>query len=139
MWTQIVGKVSLAHGAPLNHSWGIAFLFTPRGLRSHLLSHEDRAFSMTFDFIDHQLVIETLDGDRRTLPLAPRSVADFHRELMRLLDTMGLPVRIWTMPVELASPIRFELDTAHKSYDREYVERWWRIMTQAHQVFVDCR
>lgn len=139
MWTQMVGKVALARGVPLNHGWGIAFLLTPRGLRTRLLSHESRTFSLTFDFVDHQLAIETSDGARRALPLAPRSVADFYRELTTTLDQMGLPVRIWSMPVELASPIRFELDTGHQSYDREYVERWWRIMGQVHQVFTECR
>ena len=139
MWTQMVGKVALARGMPLNHGWGIAFLIAPRGLRTHLLAHDDRSFSMMFDFVDHQLVIETGDSDRRTIPLAPRSVADFYRTLMSTLDAMGLPVRIWPMPVELASPVRFDLDTANQSYDRESVERWWRIVTQAHQVFSECR
>ena len=139
MWTQMVGKVTLAHAAPLNHSWGIAFRVAPRGLRTPLLSHGSRQFAITFDFVDHQLVIETSDGVRRALPLAPRSVADFHHEFMHTLDAMGLPVRIWSMPVELESPVRFELDTEHHSYDRDPVERWWRIVTQTHQVFTACR
>ncbi len=139
MWTQVVGKVALARAAPLNHTWAIAFLFTPRGLRTRLLSHDSRTFSLTFDFLDHQLVIETSDGVRRALVLAPRSVADFYHEVMTALDGMGLPVRIRSMPVELALPIRFEEDTAHQSYDREYVERWWRVLVQVHEVFTDCR
>ena len=58
MWMQIVGKVALARAAPLNHGWGIAFHLTPHGLRTGLLTYEGRAFTMTFDFLDHQLVIE---------------------------------------------------------------------------------
>lgn len=139
MWTQMVGKVALARAVPLNHTWAIALLFTPRGLATRVLPHGSRTFSMTFDFVDHQLVIETSDAVRRALPLAPRSVADFYRELMATLDAMDLPVRIWSMPVELPSPVRFELDTAHQSYDREYVERWWRIVTNVHQVLTECR
>jgi hypothetical protein len=139
MWTQMVGKVAVARAAPLNHGWGVSFLFTARGLRTHLLSHDSRSFTITFDFLDHQLVIETSDDVRRALPLAPRSVADFYRELMAALDAMGLPVRMWSMPVELATPIRFEEDRGHQSYDREYVERWWRILVRVHQVFTDCR
>ena len=139
MWTQVVGKVALARTAPLNHSWAVAFLFTPRGLRTRLLSHESRSFTITFDFLDHQLVVETSDGERRELPLAPRSVADFYHELMSALDAMGLRVRIWSMPVELASPVRFEEDWEHQSYDRDSVERWWRILVQVHQVFAECR
>jgi hypothetical protein len=138
MWMQMVGKIALASAPPLNHCWGVAFLFTPRGLRTHLLSHGARSFTIAFDFLDHRLVIETADGARRELPLAPCSVADFYRELMTTLDQMGLAVRIWSMPVELASPIRFEDDTQHCSYDREYVERWWRIALQVHHVFSAC-
>jgi hypothetical protein len=139
MWTQVVGKVALASAAPLNHSWGIAFLFTARGLRTHVLAHDRRSFTIAFDFLDHQLVIETSDGERRVLPLAPRSVAAFHRDVMTTLDAMGLPVRIWSMPVELAAPVRFEEDHDHQSYDREYVERWWRIASQAHRVLTESR
>jgi hypothetical protein len=139
MWMQIVGKVALARAAPLNHSWGIAFLVTPRGLRTRLLPHDARAFAFAFDFVDHQLVVETSDGVRRTLPLTARSVAQFHQEVMSTLDDMGLPVRIWSMPVELASPVRFEEDTGHQSYDPEYVERWWRILVHVHRVFTQCR
>lgn len=108
MWTQVVGKVAVACAPPLNHSWGSAFLFTPRGLQTHLLAHDSRSFTITFDFLDHQLVIETSDRVSRTLPLAPQSVAEFYHEVMAALDGMGLRVRIWSMPVEVASPIRFE-------------------------------
>ena len=139
MWTQVVGKVALARAARLNHSWGIAFLFTPRGLRTHLLAHDSRSFMLSFDFLDHQLVIETSDNMRRVLPLAPRSVADFYHEVVGALDAMALPVRIWSMPVEVASPVRFEQDRDHESYDPVYVERWWRIIVRVHQVFTECR
>jgi hypothetical protein len=138
MWTQMVGKVALARATPLNHCWA-AFLFTPRGLRTRLLSYDSRSFTIVFDFLNHELAIETSDDVRRAVPLAPRSVADFYHELMTALGEMGLPVRIWSMPVELASPIRFEHDTDHRSYDSEYVERWWRILVQVHQVFTECR
>jgi hypothetical protein len=139
MWMQMVGKVALARAAPLNHSWGIAFHFTPRGLRTGLLAHDGRSFAIAFDFLDHQLVIETSDNMRRTLPLAPRSVADFYRDFMSALDEMRLPVRIWSMPVEIASPIRFERDTEHHSYDPHYAERCWRILARVHDVFAASR
>ena len=65
MWTQMVGKVALARVAPLNHCWAVAFPFTPGGLRTRLLSHDSRSFTITFDVLDHQLVIETSDDVRR--------------------------------------------------------------------------
>jgi hypothetical protein len=139
MWTQVVGKIALARATPLNHCWAIAFQLTPRGLRTRLLSHQRRMFTIAFDFFDHQLVIETSDDVRRSLALRARSVADFYREVMSTFDDLGLPVRIWSMPVEIPSPTRFEVDTAHHSYEPVYVERWWRILLRVHRVLAECR
>jgi len=139
MWTQIVGKVALAQAPPLNHSWGIAFQITPRGIATRSLPHGARTFTIEFDFIDHRLVIRASDGTTRTLPLAPRSVADFYRDVMALLREMALPVKIWTMPVEVPSPIRFTEDTVHQSYDPVYANRAWRIFSQVERVLIEAR
>ena len=139
MWTQIVGKVAVAHAAPINHSWGTALLVTARGLRTAVLSHGERSFTIAFDFVAHELVIEAADGARRTLALAPRSVAEFYGEIMGALAAMGLPVRIWSTPVEIPSPIPFERDTVHHSYEPELANRFWRILVQVHRVFEACR
>jgi hypothetical protein len=139
MWMQIVGKVALARAVPLNHSWGIAFHLTARSLRTPLLTCGERSFTMMFDFLDHELQFETSDGVRHTLPLAPRSVADFYGEVMGTLDQMGLATRIWPVAVELPSPIRLDRDVAHHSYDRESVERWWHALVSVHNVLAMCR
>jgi uncharacterized protein DUF5996 len=139
MWTQIVGKVALAQAAPLNHSWGVALQITPRGLATRMLPHGRRSFAMEFDFIDHVLVIRPADAPSRSLPLVPRTVADFYRDVMRMLDAMDLHVRIWSMPAEVPSPIRFEDDTIHASYDREYAGRFWRILVRVEGVLTKAR
>ena len=139
MWSQVVGKVALAQAPPLNHSWAIALQVMPRGPSTILLPHGERSFSLAFDFIDHQLRIETSDGDSRALPLVPKSVADFYREVMVTLDDMGLPVRIWSTPVEIPDPIPFDRDTIHASYDPEAAARFWRIVVNVHRVFTACR
>jgi len=139
MWTQIVGKVAVAQAPPLNHSWGVALQVTARGLSTRSLPHHTRSFTMEFDFIAHHLAIEVSDGSRRTVPLVPRSVADFYRQVTATLDEMGLPVRIWPVPVEVPSPVRFEDDTAHHSYDPVYAHRVWQILTQVERVLTDER
>ncbi len=135
MWTQVVGKVALALAPPLNHGWAIALHLTPRGLSTRRLVHGNRSFTMEFDFIDHQLVIRASDGSERTVRLEPRTVADFYREVMAVLRAMGLEVTIWPMPVEMPSPIRFEKDTVHGSYDSAFANRFWRILAQIEDVF----
>jgi Family of unknown function (DUF5996) len=139
MWSQVVGKVALAQAPPLNHSWGISLDVTARGLATRTLPHGDRSFAIAFDFIDHRLSIETSDGDRWTLILEPRSVAAFYRTVMATLREMGLPVRIWPVPVEIPDPIPFEQDTVHHSYDPEAANRFWRVLLQVHRVFTESR
>jgi hypothetical protein len=128
MWTQVIGKIALAKAAPLNHSWGIALQLGPRGLITRPMYHHSCRFTIEFDFVDHQLVLSVADGRVRTLPLEPMTVADFHRRVMALLGELELPARIWTMPVEIPNPIRFEQDTIHRQYERDPVERLWTIL-----------
>jgi hypothetical protein len=139
MWTQVVGKVALALAPPLNHSWGIALQVTSRGLSTRRLLHSDRSFTMEFDFIDHRLAIRTSDGAEAAVRLEPRTVADFYREVMETLRGMGLEVRIWPMPVEIPSPIRFDQDTVHASYDPAFAARFWRILVRVEEVFTQDR
>ena len=139
MWTQVVGKIALALAPPLNHSWAVALQITPRGLSTRLLSHGTRTFTIGFDFLSHQLVIAASDGAIRTLPLVPQSVADFYRDVMRTLEEMSLPVKIWSVPAEVPSPIRFEDDSNHRSYDPVYAHRVWRILVETERVMTAAR
>ena len=139
MWTQVVGKVALARAPALNHCWGSALQLTSRGFSTPTLPYGSRSFTMQFDMIGHQLVIAASDGETRAVPLVPRSVADFYSETMATLSDMQLPVKIWPVPVELASPIRFEADTVHHSYDPVYANRVWQILLQVGQVLTSSR
>jgi hypothetical protein len=71
--------------------------------------------------------------------LYARSVADFYREVMAALDGMGIDVKIWTMPVEIANPIPFPDDQQHASYDAEYVKRFHRILQHADSILKEFR
>jgi hypothetical protein len=139
MWTQVVGKVALALAPAINHSWGSALLVTARGVATYPLPHGSRSFTIEFDFVDHQLLVRVSDGASETLALEEQSVADFYRAVMGLLQKMDLSVRVWSMPVEIPDPIRFENDTIHHTYDREAANRWWRILTLIAPVFGDAR
>jgi hypothetical protein len=73
MWTQIVGKICLALTPLSNHFWNITFQVTARGLATPLIPAGDRTFTVVFDFISHQLLIQTSDGAAETIPLEPRT------------------------------------------------------------------
>jgi hypothetical protein len=135
MWTQIVGKVRLRLTPLVNHWWNIPLNVTARGLTTSRIPYDEKAFELWFDFIGHQLGLETSDGVRKTLPLESRPVAEFYQEFMELLRSAGIEVKIWKMPVEIAHPIAFDQDRVHASYDRASVEKFWRILLSVDTVF----
>jgi hypothetical protein len=139
MWTQIVGKVRMRLAPLVNHWCNVPFYVTARGLTTSRVPYGQRAFEISFDFIAHQLVLETTDGMRKTLALAPRTVADFYRDFMGMLQSAGIEVKIWRMPVEIPNPIPFDQDQVHRSYDPLAIEKFWRILLSADAVFSQFR
>ena len=139
MWTQVVGKIRLAQAPLINHWWEVPLYVTCRGLTTSPIPYGERTFQIDFDFIDHRLTIRTSDGATELLALQPRSVADFHAAVMERMRALGLPVRIWTTPVEVANPIPFEADRQHAAYDADHANRFWRILVQADRVFTAFR
>ncbi|MGE5816335.1 MAG: DUF5996 family protein [Acidobacteriota bacterium] len=135
MWTQVVGKVCLALTPLSNHYWNIAFQVTSRGLATPPMTSGAITLTMVFDFIDHQLRIETSDGRHERIALAPQTVADFYRAVMDGLGRVNVPVRIWTTPVEIPDPIPFERDTQHHSYDPAWANAFWRVLLSIKPVF----
>jgi Family of unknown function (DUF5996) len=135
MWTQIVGKVRLALTPLVNHWWNVPLYVTARGLTTSLIPYGERSFELRFDFLKHQLVLETSDGALRALPLTAKSVADFYQEFTRMLGAEDINVKIWHMPVEILNPIRFDQDRVHASYDPKSVENFWRILVSVDAIF----
>ena len=139
MWTQIVGKIRMALSPHVNHWWQVPLYLTARGLTTSPMPYRERVFELNFDFVEHALLVLTSDGITRRLDLYPRSVADFYRELMGVLNALGLEVKIWPVPVEIPDPIPFAEDTQHAAYDPEYAQRFWRILLQADRVLKQFR
>jgi hypothetical protein len=135
MYTQIVGKLRLGLCPPENQFWHVPFYVTVRGLRTSPMPYGEHTLDVEFDFIDHQLLFRSSDGTCRSLPLQPRSVRDFYREVTAILAELGRPVRIWPYPVEVPDPIRFDEDVRHASYDAEAVRRFWEVLRRVDVVF----
>ena len=139
MWTQVVGKIRLALAAPVNHWWHVTLLVTARGLTTSPMPYWQGTLEIAFDFVDHRLLLETSDGRRRSVALEPKSVAVFYGQVMQALGELEMPVRIWPMPVEVPSPIRFDQDVQHHSYDPVWVQRWWQALVQIDAVLKEFR
>jgi Family of unknown function (DUF5996) len=135
LWTQIVGKVRLALTPWVNHGWHVTLYVTARGLGTSPIPIGNETFEVEFDFISHRLAIRTSWGAERALPLEPQTVADFYRQVLDLLNRIGIVVRINEMPNEVQNPIRFSDDSMHASYEPDAAHAFWRALVQADRVF----
>jgi hypothetical protein len=135
MWTQIVGKTRLALTPLQNHWWNVPLYVTARGLGTSAMAYEDDVLDIEFDFVGQVLHLRLGSGKDRALPLKSQTVANFYKEYLECLAALGVSVEIWPMPVEVANPIRFDLDTEHHSYDPEYAHRFWQVLVHAERVF----
>jgi hypothetical protein len=134
MWVQIVGKVRMALAPPLNHWWHVPLYVSARGLTTSPIPYRRGTFQVDFDFVDHRLHATDESGGAFIMQLVPISVAQFYRDFMAGLGGLGIDVRIWSRPVEVADAIPFEADDEHASYDAAHVQAFWRALVQADRV-----
>lgn len=139
LWTQIVGKIRLALSPRVNHWWEVPLYVNARGLTTSAIPYGEGIFEIQFDFVDHKLIIQTSSGSSKIFPLKPQTVAAFYAQVMSALKSLGIEVKIWTLPCELPNPIRFENDTQHASYDPESAHRFWQILILCQNVFQEFR
>jgi hypothetical protein len=135
LWLQVVGKVRLKLTPWMNHSWNATFYVEPRGLTTSPIPGGGGSFDMTFDFLDQALLLRDDRGAVRRLPLQAESVASFHARVMAALRDLGVEVRIDRMPNEVPDPVRFDLDTAPRTYDPGQALDYWRVLVRCDQVF----
>lgn len=132
--TQVVGKIRLASSVRRNHWWNVPFHLTGRGITTRPMGGTDGnpIFTIDFDFVDHRLVVTSLDGLTTSFPLTGQSVASFYRETLDALDKVGAAVTIpHPRPFGLPDTHRpFADDTEHASYDPFWVNRYWQVLSQ---------
>ena len=135
LWTQIVGKIRLIKMPWLNHSWHVTFTVSPQGLTTNGIDYDNGIFELTFDFINHYLLITTSEGSNETVSLYPRTVASFYKELFDKLKALNIDVKIYAKPNEIDPAIPFEEDEIHQSYDKEQINLFWKALLKIEPVF----
>ena len=136
LYSQIVGKIRLATTPPRNHWWNVPLYVDVRGLTTRRLHHRDTTFEITIDFLDHALVVGTADGRTRSFPLGDGlPVADFDTQLHAGLGELGVDVEIKEQPYRVPMTTPFAQDLEHQSWDREFVQRFGRILDWSDSVF----
>lgn len=138
-WAQLIGKTRLALAPMQNHWWQVTLYLTARGLGTSPIPYHERSFEIELDFLDHRLLMRTSDAAVQSIPLAPRSVADFYREYRGMLAALGVEARIWPVPVEIADATPFAADRVHASYDADAAQRCWRILAHTDRVLKQFR
>jgi hypothetical protein len=134
LWTQIVGKIRMGQAPWLNHSWSVALYPTAAGLGTSLVPYEDEGFGLNFDFLREELALSTTTGERRTIELEHRSVADFYASVMDAMESVGMPVSIDPKPSELPVVIPFPEDTQHATFVADHARALWRALLNASRV-----
>jgi len=139
MWTQIVGKIRMAHTPTVNHWWHVTLYASPRGLTTTAIPYGTGSFDIEFDFIEHQLGIRTSDGTSRRVALDAKPVAQFYAETMDALAELGIQTRINARPNEVEPAVPFADDYQHATYDPRAAQLFWRQLLQANRVISSFR
>lgn len=135
LYVQIAGKIRLRSTPSRNHWWNVPLYVDARGITTRRMEHDGVGFEIRFDFCEHHVYVVT-NGAQESIELHDGyAVADFYRDLMAALERIGVHVSIWTKPYGVPMTTKFEDDREHASYDRNAVERWWRIVAWSADVF----
>ena len=140
MKLQVVGKVRLVL-TPFEPQWAnVPLYLTARGLTTTPMeSGAGLIFQLDVDLIDHHVAIKTVRGEIRRVPLTARPVADFYAEFMSNLGALGIEASFRPIPSEVSDPIPFAEDTVHATYEPEWANRFWRVLSQVDLVVKEHR
>ena len=129
MELQIIGKLRLAL-APFEPQWANVPLYvTARGLTTTPMRAGEVTFEVQADLINHQVEVLTTSGASARVPLTARPVADFYRDFMARLASLGIAVEFSTRPSEVDNPIAFDEDTIHHAYDPTWATRFFSVLS----------
>ena len=139
MVTQIVGKLRLAL-SPFEPQWqNVPLYLTARGLTTTPISSGPQIFQVDIDLIGHEVLLLTTRGDLRRITLTARPVAEFYRDFLASLGSLGIEVEISPRPSEVPDPIQFAEDTTHSAYDPAWVRRFFDVLSRIDIVFKEHR
>lgn len=140
LYLQIVGKIRLCTHPRVNHWWHVPLYVTPRGLSTRTIPFEGGNFEIEFDFCEHALKIKMSDGRYEDFALYDGlSVADFYASVFANLAKLGIKPEIKALPYEAPSTTPFAEDNENKSYYKEYVERFHKILVAVEGIFQEFR
>jgi len=130
LWTQLLGKTRLALSPAQNHWWHTALYLTARGLTTSVMPYRERAVEVELDFMAERLFVRVSDGALGALPLTARPLAEFYADYRELLRSLGMELKLWPLPAEIADAVPIDQDRAPRAYDARAVRRCWQVLLQ---------
>jgi hypothetical protein len=138
-FVQIVGKFRLCKSPTCNHSWNSTLYVTSRGLTTSAIPSGENNMTVSFDFIDHNVIVEDSLGRRSIIPLQNESVASFYEKFMDTLAIFEVTTNFSAHPNELTDSIPFDQDQSHHTYSRIDAYRCFQALVKINNVFLEYR
>jgi hypothetical protein len=136
LWLQIIGKIKLDIMPHRNHWWNTTIHVSTNGLTSGLMPDKKGIFQFDFDFLRHVFEIQTSWGGTKSFDLVDGlTVAGFHHRVFEALDELDIKARIIPVPYDHPCEEPFDVCETYSHYDKEYVERFWKILVNVDKVF----
>jgi len=138
-YLQVIGKLPTRALPWCNHSWHLALLVVPQGLRTYPVVTETGEAEILFDCLESRVVLTTSDGRTGVIALEGQSVATFHAQLQALLEKADVRTAIRGAPNEVEDAVPFHEDDRERSWDAEVVRRLHRAFADAARVLTQFR
>jgi Family of unknown function (DUF5996) len=135
MVVQILGKVRVAL-SPKEPEWAhVALYVSARGITTGPVPSPAGLFEVEADLLAHEVAIRVASGDAARVELRDRPIAEFWREFVDALRSVGIDTELPSNPQEVPDPIPFPDDTTHHVYDGDAATRFWQVLTLIEPVF----
>lgn len=136
LWMQIVGKIKLSVMPHQNHWWHITFRLSTNGLTTGPMPHPRGTFEIEFDFVDHQLRLNTSWGSNGGFKLIDgMSVASFHQRVFEVLESIRVEPKIIGIPYDHPCEEPFAECETHHTYQADWVNKFFQVLVFAHNAF----
>lgn len=137
--SQMVGKIRLIQSPWINHSWHVTLYVSPKGFSTGSIPYEKGIFEIEFDFVRHELLFNSSEGNSASIPLDQGSVSNFYIELFKVIKDLNVDCTIHAKPNEVDPAIPFLEDTKPRNYNPEQMHLLWQAFVQVHKVFSEFR
>jgi hypothetical protein len=133
LYLQILGKIRLGYFPVQQHFWHAPLLLTANGVTTGPLVHESGLFELKLDLVNHKLIAMHSNGETYGFAVDRLTVSEFYKKTLGVASKMGIELVIDAKPYDpsrVRSDIEFIKDTQPRAYDKDYLGRFWYILTQ---------